>query len=34
MVYAGFGWDECAHALGCDVIEACVFTELAKGWVV
>ena len=33
MVYVGFGWGKCAYVLGCDVIEACVFTKLAKGWV-
>jgi len=34
MVYVGSGLGECVYVLGRDVIEACVFTELAKGWVV
>ncbi len=34
VVYVGFGWGECVYVLGRDVIEARVFTELAKGWVV
>jgi hypothetical protein len=34
MVYVGFDWDECVYGLRCDVVDACVFTEFAKGWVV
>ncbi len=34
MVYVGFGWGECVYGLGCNVFEACVYTELTKGWVV
>jgi hypothetical protein len=34
VVYVGCGWGECANFLWCDVIEACVFTKLAKVWVI